>query len=119
MKTVTGSWKELERDTIELPGAAEGKESSGNQGLLVMWTRDIYHEWEVLSCNLPLNHAGKHAGGKHIVYSLLNTVTEKKMYSPNANVVPPTPHFTDGMPQQELVEDEIIPADELPPETIK
>jgi hypothetical protein len=115
---VTGNWKELERDTISLPGAEE-KETPEKQGILVVWTRDIYHEWEILSCNLPLQHEGKHAGGKHIVYSLLNTVTEKKVYGPDANIVPPTPHFTDGMPQQDLLEDEIVTPDELPSETIK
>jgi hypothetical protein len=119
VRTVTGSWKQLESDTITLPSATEGKEGSENTGVLVVWSRDIYHEWEVVTCNLLLNHEGKHKGGAHIAYSLLNTITEKKIYGSNTNVQPPTPHFTDGMSQEDIIDDQIVPADELPSETIK
>jgi hypothetical protein len=119
VRTVTGSWKQLESDTITLPSATEGKEVSDNTGVLVVWSRDIYHEWEVVTCNLILNHEGKHKGGAHIAYSLLNAITEKKIYSSITDIQPPKPHFTDGMSQEDISDDQVVPADELPSETIK
>lgn len=118
IRTVTSTWRQVESDTITLPPTGE-KEKSSTTGLLIVWARDIYHEWEILSCSLPFNHDGKHKGGTQVAYSLLNTVTEKKVYSSSDKPEPPTPHFTDGMPQLELSDDQIVPATELPSETIK
>ena len=118
LRTVTSTWRQVESDTITLPSTGENEKSS-TTGLLIAWARDIYHEWEILSCSLPPNHEGKHKGGTQVVYSLLNTVTEKKVYSSSDRPEPPTPHFTDGMPQLELSDDQIVPPAELPSETIK
>ena len=118
LRTVTNPWSQVESDTITLPSTGE-KEKPGTTGLFVVWARNIYHEWEILSCSLQSRHEGKHKGGTQVVYSLLNTVTEKKIYHSSDKPEPPTPHFTDGMPQLELSDDQIIPASELPAETIK
>lgn len=118
LRTVTTSWRQLESDTISLP-IIDKEETKEVSGLLVVWARDIYHEWEIISCYLPLNHKEKHKGDTQIVYSLLNTVIEKKTYGATDKITPPTPHFTDGMPQMEIPEDQITLADELPSETIK
>jgi hypothetical protein len=119
LRTITGSWRQTENATVTLPSAAKGKETAENAVLLVMWARDIYQEWELLTCNLPLNHEGKHKGKTQIVYSLLNTVSEKKLYSSTEKPQPPAPHFTDGMQRQEVTDDQIVLADELPTETLR
>jgi hypothetical protein len=49
----------------------------------------------------------------------LNTVIEKKNYGSSEKLQPPTPHFTEGMPELEISDDQIALADELPAETIK
>lgn len=118
LRTVTSSWRQVESDTISLP-IIDKEETKEVSGLLVVWARDIYHEWEIINCYLPLNHKEKHRGDTQIVYSLLNTVIEKKTYGAADKMQPPTPHFTDGMPQMEIPEDQIALADELPSETIK
>ena len=118
LRTVTSNWRQLESDTITLPSSGE-QAKTGNAGLLVIWARDIYHEWELMSCSLPFNHEGNHKGDTQIVYSLLNTVTEKKVYSSGDEAQPPKPHFTDGMPQLEISDDQIVPSDALPHETTK
>ena len=93
--------------------------TKGGTGLSVVWARDIYHEWEILTCSLQTGHKGKHKGSVEIVYSFLNTVTEKKSYGPRQKLRSPTPHFTDGMPELEVADDQIIPADELPEDTTR
>ena len=118
LRTITGSWRQSDSKTVELPST--GKEGSkGKNGLAVVWARDIYQEWEIQRCSLPRNHKGNHKGDIEIVYSLLNTVTEEKTYTARQKMLPPKSHFTDGMDQEEIPEDQIIPADELPQDTSK
>ncbi len=118
LRTVTGPWREVESKAVTLP--AKGKAAtSGGSGLAVTWSRDIYHEWEILTCLRQPRHKGNHKGSVETVYSLLNTVTEEKTYSAKQKMRPPTPHFTDGMPEMEIADDDIIPADELPEATTK
>jgi hypothetical protein len=52
-----------------------------------------------------------------IAYSLLNTITEEKIYTTGQEIEPPTPHYTDGIPLVEVAATEIIPPDKLPHET--
>lgn len=116
LRTVTGPWKQSESETVKLTQKETGKSGTG---LRVVWSRDIYQEWEVLTCTLPKKHKGSHRGETEIIYTLLNTIDEKKTYTSRQKLKPPSPHFTDGMPELELDEDQIIPADELPEETAK
>jgi hypothetical protein len=118
LRTITGSWRQMDSKTVQLPPS--GKEGSkAKTGLEVVWARDIYQEWEIQRCSLPLHHKGNHKGDIEVVYSLLNTVTEEKTYSSRQKMLPPAQHFTDGMDQEEIPEDQIIPADELPQDTSK
>ncbi len=120
IRTVTTAWRQAESDTITLPSTDKSNgETTDITGLFVVWARDVYHEWEIITCSRPLNHKGKHKGDTQVVYSLLNTVTEKKTYGSEQKLEPPTPHFTDGMPGVEISDDQIVLADELPSETIK
>jgi hypothetical protein len=120
IRTVTTAWRQAESDTITLPSTDKSNgETTDITGLFVVWARDVYHEWEIITCSRPLNHKGKHKGDTQVVYSLLNTVTEKKTYGSEQKLEPPTPHFTDGMPEVEISDDQIVLADELPSETIK
>jgi hypothetical protein len=118
LRTVTTKWRQAESDTITLP-SDDKEEAKGINGLSVVWARDIYHEWEIITCTRPLNHKGKHSGDTQVVYNLLNTVIEKKNYVSSEKMQPPTPHFTEGMPELEIPDDQIALADELPAETIK
>lgn len=106
LRVVTGTWRQ-----------GEGlKAAKGSQ--VVVWTRDIYNEWEILTCFLPAGHTGNHQGNFRIVYTLLNTITEERAYSPGEKVTPPEPHFTDGMPEVEIADDQVIPLSQLPTEEL-
>jgi hypothetical protein len=115
LRTVACKWNQIESYTINLP--AEDNSAGEHTGLSVIWARDIFHEWEVLNCQQPVNHAGKHRGTTRVVYSLLNSITVKQNYAANQPVQPPSPHFTDSMPEVEPDEDSIVSAEELPPQT--
>jgi hypothetical protein len=106
LRVVTSSWQQGE-------GPPATKRSQA-----VVWTRNIYNEWEILTCFLPAGHTGNHQGNFRIVYTLLNTITEKKTYKPGEEVTPPEPHFTDGMPEVEITDDQVIPLSQLPTEDL-
>ena len=53
-------------------------------------------------------------GSTEIVYSLLDTITEERNYSPKQPMKPPVPHYTDGMPDIEIPAGQIIASDQLP-----
>jgi hypothetical protein len=118
LRTVTTEWRQIDSKTVKLPPPKKGTQTSQN-GIEVEWARDIYHEWELVKCSLPPGHTGKHKGSVKIVYSLLNKVSETKTYGPRKKVAPPTPHFTDGMPEEEVSDEHIVSAEELPGETLK
>lgn len=120
LRTVTGSWRQMESDSMALPPSiGKAKETTEKAVLLVVWARDIYREWELFTCNLPWKHGGRHKGKTQVVYSLLDSVIERKLYSSIEKPQPPASHFTDGMPQQEVSDNQIVLADELPPETVR
>ncbi len=106
LRVVTGKWEQSEG-----PQATEGTQT-------VVWTRDIYNEWEILYCFLPVGHTGNHQGNFRIVYTLLNTIKEEITYTSKEEVTPPSPHFTDGMPEVEIAEDQVISISQLPTEDL-
>jgi len=116
LRTVASNWRQLETRTTTLPSAGK-KAAEGTTGLAITWARDIYQEWETLTCWLPRGHKEPHEGSVEIVYSRLNTITEEKIYTPGQELEPPAPHYTDGMPRVEVAANEILPPDKLPPET--
>ena len=116
LRTVASNWRQLETRTTALPSTGK-KATEGTTGLAITWTRDIYQEWEILSCWLPRGHKEPHEGSVEIAYSRLNSITEEKIYTPGQELDPPVPHYTDGMPLVEVAATEIIPPDKLPPET--
>lgn len=119
LRTVARKWEKTEGSTVELPSTTAG-ETKGSTGLLVVWARYIFHEWEILNCSLPLNHPGKHRGATNTVYTLLNSITEKKIYSPDdKELLPPALHYTEGLSELELPDEQIVSAAELPTETIR
>ncbi|HAV10563.1 MAG TPA: hypothetical protein DCX22_02975 [Dehalococcoidia bacterium] len=117
LRPVTTKWKKLAtKDTLLESG---GKETGdGISGTLIVWARDIYQEWEIVTCELPLGHEGSHDRSIiETVYSLLNGITEVKVYKPEEELVPPKPHYTDSMPQIDVESCEIVTTDKLPPAT--
>ena len=113
LRVVAGTWRQVETRTISSPPSGEGPQATQDSHVVV-WTRDIYNEWEILTCLLPTGHTGNHQGSFRIVYTLLNTITEEKAYGPGEEVTPPRPHFTDGMPEVEITTDQIISLEQLP-----
>jgi len=117
LRVVVSSWGQLSSRTMELP-AGDEKAAKGGAGLAIVWARNVYQEWEILSCSLPQGHQEPHEGGRHKLFSLLNTITEEKAYSPDQEPRPPEPHYTDGMPQAKVPADQVVPSEELPSETL-
>jgi hypothetical protein len=106
LRVVTSNWRQGEGTPVP-----KGSRT-------VVWTREIYNEWEILACFLPAGHSGNHQGNFRIVYTLLNTITEEKTYKPGEKVTPPAPHFTDGMPEVEVADEQVIPLSQLPTEEL-
>jgi hypothetical protein len=88
--------------------------------LLIIWTREIFYEWELMTCERPSGHQGGHQGAKRKVYSLLNTVSEKKIYTPKDKTQQPTgAHYSNSLPEMDMSNEEILSAGDLPSQTIK
>ena len=115
LRIVVSNWRQVDAKTAELQPDGKKTADSGH-GLAVVWARDIYNEWEILTCSRPHGHTGTHQGSLEIVYSLLNTVTEEKVYSPSQKMRPPIPHPTDSMPEVDILSDRVIPPEQLPAE---
>jgi hypothetical protein len=116
LRVVVSNWRQLETRTATLP-TADKKTAESMPGIAIMWTRDIFQEWEILSCWLPRGHKEPHDGSVEIVYSRINTVTEERIYAPGQELEPPAPHYTDGMPQVDVASREVVAPEKLPPET--
>jgi hypothetical protein len=117
LRTVVTSWRQMEVKNITLPPSGK-KTAATRPGFEITWARDIYNEWEILTCSLPEGHRGTHESSLQIAYSVLNTITEEKVYSRKQELTPPTPHFTDGMPELEMAADQVISPEQLPAETL-
>jgi hypothetical protein len=115
LRTVAGKWRQIKSSTITSPASDDDEKET--TGLSVTWGRDLYHEWEINKCTLPAGHKGNHKGEKEIVYSMLNTVSIKQSYDESQAIEPPSPHFSESMPELEPDADQIVPAEELPPDT--
>ena len=116
LRTVTGKWRQLSSSVVNLPA----DEETGRQrtSLSVVWARDIFLEWEILNCKLPVGHKGDHQGDTHVVYSPLNTITINQSYDQNEPLQPPSKHYTDGMAKVEIDKNSILSDSELPIQTI-
>jgi len=117
LRAVVTSWRQTEVKNITLPPGGK-KAGAARPGFGITWTRDVYNEWEILTCSLPWGHKGTHEGSRQIGYSVLNTITERIVYGREQELTPPTPHFTDGMPELEIDADQVIPPQQLPAETL-
>ena len=119
LRTVTSKWKQLESSSVTLPPSGEG-ETKESKGVLIVWAKYIFNEWEIHTCTLMPGHQGKHQGKTEVVYSLLNIIIEKKIYGPaDKDLQPPSPHYTDNMPEMEISNDQIVSTDDLPLQTEK
>jgi hypothetical protein len=113
LRTVVTPWKNAAIKPITvIPGDKKSAAMAG--GRTVTWTRESYNEWELHICKLPLGHKGIHKGVTEIVYSLTDSLSEDINYGPKQPLKPPTPHYTDGMPEINIPASQIIPPDQLP-----
>jgi len=110
LRAVAGNWKQ----TGTRPASTSGEEPPESTAFVVVWSRDIYQEWEIFNCSLPPSHKGTHEGETQTVYTLLNTITEERTYEAEEEITPPKPHYTDGMPQVDVSAKQIVNPDELP-----
>jgi hypothetical protein len=116
LRVIVGNWRQVETRTAKLP-KGDKKTAEEMPGIAITWARDIFQEWEILNCWLPRGHKEPHEGSVEIVYSLMNTVNEEKTYAPGQELEAPAPHYTDGMPQVDISDREVVPPEKLPPET--
>ena len=117
LRVVAGPWRQVETKTTPLlPDDRDIPE--GGIGITVVWARDIYNEWQILDCFLAHGHRGTHQGTLRLAYTPVNTVTEQQVYGSGERVVPPTPHFTDGMPEVGIAANQVIRYDQLPTEDL-
>jgi len=116
LRVVVNSWRQLETKKAKLKDT-DKKTGEALPGITIKWARDIFQEWEILSCWLPRGHKEPHEGSVEIVYSLMNTVVEEKTYAPGEELEPPSPHYTEGMPEVDVTSREVVPPEKLPPET--
>jgi hypothetical protein len=116
LRVVASNWRQVETRTAKLPTGGK-KTAEDMPGIAIMWARDIFQEWEILSCWLPRGHKEPHEGSVEIVYSRMNTVNEEQIYAPGQELEPPAPHYTDGMPQVDVAAREVVAPEKLPPET--
>ena len=113
LRTVVSQWKNTSiKPIVVTPGDKKSAALAG--GRTVIWTRESYNEWELHVCKLPLGHKGTHKGSTEIVYSVLDSINEERNYGPKQPLKPPTPHYTDGMPEIDIAASQIIQSDQLP-----
>ncbi len=113
LRTVVTQWKNTSiKPIIVTPGDKKSAALAG--GRTVTWTRESYNEWELHVCKLPQGHKGTHKGSTEIVYSVLDSINEERNYGPKQPLKPPTPHYTDGMPEIDIAASQIIQSDQLP-----
>lgn len=110
LRTVVTQWRNTNIKPITVvPGDKKSAAIAG--GRTVTWTRETYNEWELHICKLPAGHKGTHKGTTEIAYSLLDTINEERNFGPKQPLKPPTPHYTDGMPEIDIPAAQIIPPD--------
>ena len=113
LRTVVVQWKNTSiKPIIVTPGDKKSAALAG--GRTVTWTRESYNEWELHVCKLPMGHKGTHKGSTEIVYSVLDSINEERNYGPKQPLKPPSPHYTDGMPEIDIAASQIIQPDQLP-----
>lgn len=97
LRTVAGSWKR---------GATTVRHATYRGTTVawadVIWTRDIWNVFSVKHCTLEKGHAGAHKlGPASEEFVKYGTITEKVTYGVGVPQVPPKPHFTDSLPQED------------------
>jgi hypothetical protein len=111
LRTVVGKWHKKE-ERIVPPSKKKGEEEKeAGVTTLTIWARDIYNEWQVFTCALPPGHKGKHKGTTSVAYSIQDSVTEERTYTPKQRIMPPRHHFTDELPAVDVAPSQIIAPD--------
>jgi hypothetical protein len=112
LRTVVGHWHKVEEEVIP-PDEKKGIKTTS---IRTVWGREIYKEWEVSVCSLPRGHAGNHHGTISKSYTLQDSVSEEKSYTPRQKTTPPKSHFTDELPLVAVDPNQIMPSDEAAPD---
>jgi hypothetical protein len=112
LRTVVGNWHKVEEEVIP-PDEEKGIKTTS---IRTVWGRDIYKEWEVSVCSLPQGHSGNHHGAITKGYTLQDSVSEEKSYTPRQKTTPPKSHFTDELPLVAVSPNQVMPSDEATPD---
>jgi len=105
---VVGHWHKVEEEVIP-PDEKKGIKTTS---IRTVWGREIYKEWEVSVCSLPQGHVGNHHGATFKSYTLQDSVSEEKSYTPRQKTTPPKSHFTDELPLVAVAPNQIMPPDQ-------
>jgi hypothetical protein len=108
LRTVVGHWHKVEEEVIP-PDEKKGIKTTS---IRTVWGREIYKEWEVSVCSLPQGHSGNHHGTMFKSYTLQDSVSEEKSYTPRQKTTPPKSHFTDELPMVDVASHQIMPSDQ-------
>jgi hypothetical protein len=108
LRTVVGHWHKVEEEVIP-PDEKTGIKTTS---IRTVWGRDIYKEWEVSVCSLPQGHSGNHHGTMFKSYTLQDSVSEEKSYTPRQKTTPPKSHFTDELPMVDVASHQVMPSDQ-------
>lgn len=108
VRTVVGHWHKVEEEVIP-PDEKKGIKTTF---IRTVWGRDIYKEWEVSVCSLPQGHSGNHHGTMFKSYTLQDSVSEEKSYTPRQKTTPPKSHFTDELPMVDVASHQVMPSDQ-------
>jgi hypothetical protein len=111
LRTVVGHWHKVEEEVIP----TDEKKGIKTTSIRTVWGRDIYKEWEVSVCSLPQGHSGNHHGTMFKSYTLQDSVSEEKSYTPRQKTTPPKSHFTDELPLVAVAPHQIMPSDQVTP----
>jgi hypothetical protein len=111
LRTVVGHWHKVEEEVIP-PDEKKGIKTTS---IRTVWGREIYKEWEVSVCSLPQGHSGNHHGTMFKSYTLQDSVSEEKSYTPRQKTTPPKSHFTDELPLVDVAPHQIMPSDQVTP----
>ena len=114
LRTVVTEWRRSESKATTSPTG----DDKTRDAIVIIWSRDVYQEWEIMRCLLQQGHTGQHEGALEIVYSFLNSLREERTYSVDEEPLPPKLHYTDGMPVVDLNQVEIVTPEKLPPTTV-
>jgi hypothetical protein len=118
LRTVVGKWRQS-GDSGEIPSAENSKPEEDAKKHTVTWERDIFHEWELIGNAQKTGDITAREDTINPVYTFVTTISVKSKYGEGQPAEPPSPHFTNEMPEVEVPPDRLVHPGKLPSETVE